>query len=112
MKAARSGDGLRTGEVVGVADVFGPVDHFAVECLGDGDVGHGCRRRRAMPMTMAGRAPDDVADVEFDDGAAFALRPAFSGSHDEDLAERMRMPRAARAGLEGDRRPTHARVPA
>src|ERR1700733_11888291 len=37
------------------------------------------------------------------DRAAFALGPAAAGGDHERLAERMSVPRGARAGLEGDR---------
>jgi len=49
-------------------------------------------------MAMARRAMDDVAGADFLDRSAIALRPSAAGGDDEDLAERMRMPRGARAG--------------
>ena len=49
----------------------------------DRDVDHRRRRRSAAPMPLAGRAPDDFARVELDDGFAIALRPAASGGNDQ-----------------------------
>ena len=59
-------------------------------------------RRRAVPVLLAGREPDDVAGPDLLDRAALALRPAAAGGDDQRLAERMRVPGGARAGLEGD----------
>ena len=62
-------------------------------------------------MAVVGVAPcqcfspggtNDVAGADFLDGAARALRPAAAGGDDQRLAERMRVPGGARAGLEGD----------
>src|SRR5690348_1078291 len=58
--------------------------------------------RGAVPMLLVGREPDDIAWADFLDRAAFALDPAAAGGDDQGLAERMRVPRGARAGLEGD----------
>src|SRR5262249_31617516 len=60
------------------------------------------RRRAAMPVLLAGREPHDITGVDLFDWAAFVLGPAAAGGHDEDLAERMRMPRGASAWVEGD----------
>ena len=59
-----------------VADLFHPVDDLAVELFGDGDVAHRGRRRRAKPVLLAGRKPDNVAGADFLDWAAPALHPA------------------------------------
>ena len=59
--------------------------------------------RGAVPMFLAGREEHDVAGANFLDRAALALRPAAAQRDDEDLAERVRMPGGARAGLERDR---------
>ncbi len=63
----------------------------------------------AVPVLLARREPDHVAGADFLDRAAFALHPAAAGGDDQDLAERMRVPRGAGAGLEGDRLPAAAR---
>jgi hypothetical protein len=58
--------------------------------------------RGPVPMLLAGRNPDHVARPDFLDRPAPALHPAAAGRHDQGLAERMRVPCRARAGLEGD----------
>src|SRR6476660_4735468 len=73
------------GAVFGVGHLFHQVDDLSVECFLDGDVRHCRRRRRAVPMTMVGRAPQDVARVDLDDRPAFALRPALAGRDDQRL---------------------------
>ena len=45
-----------------------------------------------MPVFVSRRTPDDVASVDLDDLFTFALGPTMSGSDDERLAERVRMP--------------------
>ncbi len=66
------------------------------------DMGHRRIRRRAVPVFFAGRKPDDIARTNFLDWAALALRPAATQTHDERLAERMRVPCGPRARLESD----------
>ena len=61
-------------------------------------MGHGGRRRGAVPVLLARRDPDDVTGANLLDRAAFALDAAATRGDDEDLAERMRMPRGAGAG--------------
>ncbi|MNN76735.1 hypothetical protein D3C81_1931430 [compost metagenome] len=55
-----------------------------------------------MPVFVAGRAPDDVACTNLDDGLAFALCPAAAGGDDQGLSERVGVPGRACSGLEGD----------
>ena len=93
-----------SGVVLFVADVFQPVHDFAVEGLGDGDVGHRGGWRRAMPVFFAGRKPDDVTGPDFLDGAAPSLRPAAAGCNDDGLTQRVRVPGGAGTRLEGDNR--------
>ena len=69
---------------------------------------HRGRRRSAVPVLLAGREPDDVAGADLLDRPALALRPADTRGHDQRLAERMGVPRRARARLEGDLRALHA----
>src|SRR5262245_3377459 len=90
--------------VLFVGDVLQPVDRFAVEFFVDGDVRHGGRRRRSVPVFLAGRDPDDIAGHDLFDRSAPALRPPAAGGYDQRLTERMRMPRRAGARLEGDAR--------
>ena len=85
-----------------VADMFQPVDDFAVEPFLNGDVGYGGGRCRAMPVFFAGRKPDDVARPNFLDGSAQALSPTTAGGNDESLTERMGMPSGTGARFEGD----------
>jgi hypothetical protein len=53
--------------------VFHPVDHLAIELFLNGDVRHRRRRRRAMPVLLAGFNPHHVARPDVLDGAARAL---------------------------------------
>ena len=62
-----------------------------------------------MPVLLAGWKPHDIAGTDFFDRPAFGLRPAKAGRDDEGLAERMGVPRGARARLEGDVTAAHAR---
>src|SRR4051812_13425559 len=93
---------LTLSPVLLVADFLHPVDSSAVEPLLNGDVRHGCRGCRAVPMLLARRERDHVAGSNLLDGAAPALRAAAARRDDERLAERMRMPRRSRTGLERD----------
>ena len=78
-------------------------------CFLDGDVRHGRGRRGAVPVLLARREPDHVARPDFLDRAAPALRPAAAGRHDQGLAQRVRVPCRAGAGLERDAGAAHAR---
>jgi hypothetical protein len=80
-----------------VADLFHPLNDFAVEIFGDGKVGHGGSGRSAMPMFFAGRKPNDIAGSDFFDRATLALRPAATGADYERLSEGMRVPCRPRA---------------
>src|SRR3954470_17829667 len=84
-----------------VADLLHPVDALPVEGLRDCDVGHRGGGGRAVPVLLAGRNPDHVAGADLLLRAAVALGPAAAGRDDQRLAERMRMPGRAGAGLEG-----------
>src|SRR5207244_8836145 len=99
----------RTGEILLVGDFLHPGHDLAVERLLDGDVGHRAGRRRAVPMLVLGRAPDDVAGADLDDRLAVALGPADARGDDQGLAERVAVPGGSRAGLEGDDRARYAR---
>jgi hypothetical protein len=83
-------------------DFFHPVGGLAVEHFDDGDVGHGREGCGAVPMLFARREPDDVTRANFLDRSSPTLHPATAASHDERLAQRVRVPRGASAGLEGD----------
>src|SRR4051812_8003075 len=79
-----------------VSNLFHPLDSFAVERFLNGDVSHGCRRRRAMPMFFPGSKPDHVARLDLFDRSAFALSPAEAGHNNERLSQWMRVPRGPR----------------
>jgi hypothetical protein len=48
-----------------VADLFHPVNRFAVELFLNGDVRHGRGWRGAVPMLLARREPDYVSRSDF-----------------------------------------------
>src|SRR5947208_372412 len=81
--------------VLFVADLFHPVDRFAVQRLLNGDVRHRGRRRRAVPMLLVRRKPDDIARPDFLDPVAPTLRPTKTGRDDQRLTEWMCMPGGA-----------------
>src|SRR3954451_7267260 len=81
---------------------------LAVLLLLDGDVAHGGRGRRAVPVLLARLEPDHVPPPDILDGPALALDPAAAGGDDQRLAERVGVPGRARAGLEGDQRHRYA----
>src|SRR6266478_42987 len=92
-----------------VTDLFHPIDVFAVEPFGNSDMRHRGRRRRAVPVLLTRRKPDDIAGTDFLDRSVLALNPAKAGRDDEGLTERMGMPHGAGARLEGDLTATEAR---
>jgi hypothetical protein len=85
-----------------VVDLFQPVGGFAVELLHNGDVGHGCGGRGAMPMLLPRRKPDHVAGSNFFDRASPVLGPAAAVGHNQGLAERVGVPGGPSAWLERD----------
>jgi hypothetical protein len=56
-----------------VADLFQPVHDLAVERFLNGDVRHGGRRCRTMPMLFTRRKLHRIAEADFFDWAAPAL---------------------------------------
>jgi hypothetical protein len=91
-----------SGAVLRVADVFQPIDHLAVKRFRNRNVRHRCGRRRAVPVLLARREPDDVAGPDLLDRAALMLREPAAGCHNQCLPQGMRVPGGARAGLECD----------
>jgi len=78
-------------------------DHiFSIKRFLDRDVGHRRGGARAVPVFMAGRAPDDVARADFDNRFTLALRPAAPCSDNEGLAQRVCMPRTSRTRFKGN----------
>jgi hypothetical protein len=66
----------------------------------DGDMSHCGRRRGAVPVLVARRAPYYIACANLDDWFAPALRPAAAGCHDQDLASWVAMPCGSRTWFE------------
>src|SRR3954463_12885979 len=68
----------RPGEIFLVGDMLHPGDRRAVQRFLDGDVGHALARRGAVPMLVLGRAPENVAGMEFEDRSVLDLGPAHA----------------------------------
>jgi hypothetical protein len=85
-----------------VADLFHPVNCFAIELFLNGDVRHGRGRRGTVPMLFTRRELDHVTRPDLLDRPARALSETAAGRHDQSLAQRMRMPGRPRARLKRD----------
>jgi hypothetical protein len=86
-----------------VADLFHPVNRFAVELFHDSDVRHGRGCRGAVPMLLTRREPDHVPGSNFFLGRASpALCQAAASRHDQGLAQRVAVPCCPSAGFERD----------
>src|SRR5207249_10847694 len=83
---------LLIGLILFVADLFHPVHGLAVELFLNGDVRHGRGRRRAVPVPLPRRKPDDVARSNLLSWSPLALRPSTPGGDDQRLPERMGVP--------------------
>src|SRR5947207_1092225 len=79
-----------------------PLDSLAIKRLRNRNMRHTRGRRRAVPMFFARGYPDHIARPNFVFRPAVRLHPTVTGRDDERLAERMRVPRGARARLERD----------
>src|SRR5947209_11378503 len=90
------------GKVLLVGHLFHPFHVLAVELLRNGDMRHRGGRRRAVPMPVVRRTPDDVTSTDFDNRLTLALRPADTLGDDQGLTQWMGMPGGARTGLEGN----------
>jgi hypothetical protein len=77
--------GVRSPVVLIVADLFHPIDEFTVELFLNGDMRHGRRRGRTMPMLLARQEPDHIAGMDLLDRTALALHPTATGGDNEDL---------------------------
>src|SRR5260370_13151868 len=88
--------------VLFVADLFHPVDGFAVELFLNRDMGHRRDWSGAVPMLLTRRNPDDVTRPNLLDRPSPALCPATTSRHDQGLTERVRVPCGSGTGLEGD----------
>ena len=108
LRAARSDfltNATQTGELLAVllvAYVLKPVDHLTIETFLNGDVGHSCRWRGAMPVLHARREPDHIARMDFFDVAALLLDPAATCRDEERLPQGVRVPCRAGTRLECD----------
>src|ERR1039457_2379919 len=92
----------RSSLVLFIADLFHPVNRFAVELFLNGDVRHGRGWRSAVPMLLARREPDHVTRTNFFDRAAPALHASAASRHDQRLTQRMGVPCGAGAGFKRD----------
>src|ERR1039457_3522030 len=92
----------RSSLVLFIADLFHPVNRFAVELFLNGDVCHGRGWRSAVPMLLARWKPDDVTRPDFFDRATPALRATAASGHDQRLTQRMGVPGGASARLKRD----------
>src|SRR6266567_1445519 len=99
----------RTGEIFLVGHLLHPGDVRSVYCFLDRDMRHGGGGRRAVPVLVAGRAPDHVAGADFVTRLPLALRPAGAQRDDEGLAKRMAVPRGPGSRLKGHDRSSDAR---
>src|SRR4051794_3825810 len=88
--------------VLFVADLLHPVDDLAVQCFLNRDVRHRSGRRDAVPVLLTWWTPDHISRPDYSHRAAPALHEPAARRDNERLAERVRMPIAARAGLERD----------
>jgi hypothetical protein len=91
--------GARPRHVLLVGDFLHPLDRLAVQALLDGVVRHPGRRRGSVSMLLVGSDLGHVAGADHMDGPAPVLHPALARRHDEPLAERVRVPSRAGAGL-------------
>src|SRR5438105_13942310 len=82
-----------------LADLFHPIDDFAIQLFLDRDVHHRRCWRGAVPVFLAGREPVDITGTNLFDGPAPSLRAAAASGADDSLPEGTRMPLAAGAML-------------
>ena len=88
--------------VLFIACLFHPLHDLPIEIFLNGDVCNGCGRRSAVPMPFSRWKPYHVARTNFFNRAAFALNASTTGSDNQSLAERMRVPSCACARLKRD----------
>src|SRR6476469_9278480 len=87
--------------IFGVGDVLHPGHVTSVQRFLPRDVRHAVGRRGAMPMFFARWNPYDVAGPDLAHRTSLGLGPADARDDIQRLAQGMRMPSRARAGLEG-----------
>src|SRR3954447_12736635 len=86
-------------QILLVGYMLHPIHDFSVELFLYGNVGHGRRRRGAVPMLFTGRKPNNITRTDVLDRAAFQLDPTSTGRHDQSLTKWMSVPRCACARL-------------
>lgn len=84
-----------------VRHILEPVHRLSIERFLNGDMGHPRIGRCPMPVLFTRREPHHVAGADLAQFSAPALGEAAAGGDDQGLAERVRVPGRARAGLEG-----------
>src|SRR5690348_10787771 len=99
MPGSRFGCGPNLLSILFVSHLLHPLDHLAVLFFVEGDVHHGGGGSGAVPVLLAGSDPDHITWPNFLHRPAPALHPAAACRNDESLAERMGVPRSARARL-------------
>src|SRR4051812_37448736 len=72
--------------VLFIGDVLHPVHHLAIFSFLNGNVRHGCTRRRSVPVLLIGRNPDDISGMDFLDRTALALCPPAASGDNESLS--------------------------
>jgi len=90
----------RTHQILLVGYFLQPADIFPVKGFLDGDMRHGGRRCRAVPMLVTRRAPNHIARSNFDNRSPRTVSP--QRRDDQSLSEGMRVPSRARTGFEGN----------
>lgn len=93
---------FRSRLVLLAADLFQPVNHFAIEVFLNGNVRYDRGGRGALSVFLAGRKPYQVGGMNLLNWAAFARRASTAGGHDERLSQRMSVPGGAGAGFKRD----------
>lgn len=91
-----------SGPILFFADLFQPVDNFAVALFLNSDMRHSGGRRSPMPVLLAGREPDHITGTDLLDRTSPTLCQAATGRDDERLTERMRVPCGTCARFEGN----------
>src|SRR5579859_1657457 len=94
--------GGQRGAVLRVADLLHPIDGLAIERFHDANMRHRTIRRCTVPVLLSGRNPDHISLMNFFNGITPALYSPRAPSHNQDLAEWVRVPRGTCTGLECD----------
>lgn len=83
-----------------VSDLFNPSYRIPVQCFLDGDMAHACRGGCSMPVLLARFEPNHVARPYLLNRATVSLNETEARRYNQRLAERVGVPRRARARLE------------